>query len=154
MYELLKERFESKFQVVPFSGCWLWDGTMFSSGYGALKIQGVMLSAHRLSWTLYRGTIPDNLWVLHKCDVRCCVNPEHLYLGTPSDNVQDMLDRKGTSHYFNAKATHCIRGHPLSGENLYLQRVVGGVMRVCRICKAARKIEWRARRRAGGLRVT
>lgn len=51
------------------------------------------MKAHRASWIAYRGEIPDNLWVLHRCDNRLCVNPEHLFLGTARDNTQDMIKK-------------------------------------------------------------
>lgn len=78
---------------VPWSGCWLWFGAE-GSGYGRVGFKGNLLLTHRVSWELTNGPIPDGLWVLHKCDVRCCVNPDHLFLGTPKDNMQDKL-RKG-----------------------------------------------------------
>jgi hypothetical protein len=88
-------RFEAKFIPEPNSGCWLWTGGTSGYGYGhfSLPVRGCR-TAHRAAWTLYRGQIPAGLHVLHKCDVRCCVNPSHLFLGTHSDNMRDMV-RKG-----------------------------------------------------------
>lgn len=136
----LAVRFEEKISRIPEAGCWIWTGTVFiSTGYGAIKAGGKLLLAHRVAWEIFNGAIPVDMKVLHTCDVKLCVNPAHLYLGTAADNIQDVLDRKGTSHYFNAAATHCIRGHPLSGPNLYMQ----GDMRVCRICKWLRRVPGR-----------
>ena len=77
--------------------CWEWQGGRFRSGYGALCDEPPsrrMLGAHRVSYQLHRGPIPRGLAVLHRCDVRCCVSPWHLFLGTPADNHRDMLDKQ------------------------------------------------------------
>lgn len=71
-------------------GCWLWDGPLYKNGYAYFQTYG----AHRASWIFHRGRIPSKMQVLHKCDVRHCVNPDHLFLGLPVDNTADML-RKG-----------------------------------------------------------
>ncbi len=78
--------------------CWNWTGFLTrdkGGGYGLFRlVQGKETRAHRYSWTLHNGQIPDGLWVLHKCDNRKCVNPEHLYLGTHDDNMRDGVLRK------------------------------------------------------------
>ncbi len=74
--------------------CWFWTVALHGSGYGIFGIGKTTYRAHRISWTLKRGPIPKGLFVLHKCDVRACVNPSHLFLGTNQDNVNDMI-RKG-----------------------------------------------------------
>ena len=70
-------------------GCWLWQGTMFSQGYGCFKIDGKLHKAHRVAYTLVMGVIPAGLLVCHHCDVRACVRPDHMFLGTTKDNVHD-----------------------------------------------------------------
>jgi hypothetical protein len=69
-----------------------------NGGYGAIAVHGRMLKAHRVSWELAYGPIPAGLYVLHRCDVRDCVNPEHLFLGTHEDNQKDMR-AKGRAKY-------------------------------------------------------
>jgi hypothetical protein len=89
------QRFEQRYTPAPNSGCWLWtDATMKRGGYGQMSAFGKPRPAHRISWMLYRGEIPPGKFVCHKCDVPLCVNPDHLFLGTPSDNMQD-CSRKG-----------------------------------------------------------
>lgn len=85
-----KELFEEKFIPEPNSGCWLWEGSLNSSGYGSFCIGEKETSlAHRFSYQTYRGEIPDDKCVLHRCDNRICVNPDHLWIGTNLDNVLD-----------------------------------------------------------------
>lgn len=80
--------------------CWMWTGTKAPTGYGCLTFSKKIRLAHRLSWELYHGQIPGGLFVLHKCDNRICVNPNHLFLGTQRDNMLDMI-KKGRSKLEN-----------------------------------------------------
>jgi hypothetical protein len=92
----LGERFWSK--VRKTRSCWLWTGGTFRDGYGQFSamIEGSKktLKAHRVSWELAHGSIPDGLCVLHRCDMRNCIRPDHLFLGTNIENTADR-DRKG-----------------------------------------------------------
>lgn len=74
--------------------CWFWRGGRYSNGYGEAKLNGKQITAHRLSFILHHGEIPEDACVLHKCDMRSCVNPEHLYLGDRKQNSKDMVSRK------------------------------------------------------------
>jgi hypothetical protein len=86
----LRGRFEQ--YTKKSEGCWLWIGHRDPNGYGRLNVQGVPMLAHRLSWTLHNGDVGD-AYVLHKCDNPQCVSPWHLFLGTQSDNCDDMWQK-------------------------------------------------------------
>lgn len=86
------ERFLKK--VERTDTCWVWTAGIHKSGYGHFWLAGTMVYAHRASWLLHKGPIPDGLDVLHKCDNPKCVRPDHLFLGTHLDNMRDR-DKKG-----------------------------------------------------------
>lgn len=77
----------------PNSGCWLWMEYTDRHGYGITHLTGQRQLAHRASWSAANGPIPDGLDVLHSCDQRCCINPDHLRVGTDLDNSRDMIAR-------------------------------------------------------------
>lgn len=76
--------------------CWLWKGrcNQRRGGYGVFGIGRKLVSASRAAWLIFRGPIPDALWVLHRCDNPPCVNPDHLFLGTHADNMRDMVSKR------------------------------------------------------------
>ncbi len=82
-------------QVSTVDACWLWTASTVK-GYGQIGAGGTggrMLKAHRVSWEIHKGQIPDGMGVLHSCDTPLCVNPKHLFLGTTIDNNMDMVEK-------------------------------------------------------------
>lgn len=88
-----EERLERFVIPEPNSGCWLWTGAVVSDGYGTISIDGKHRLAHRYSYEYFKGPIPDKMFVCHSCDIPSCINPDHLSLGTPKDNIQDSLKK-------------------------------------------------------------
>ena len=101
-HKTLGQKFWPKIQKE--NSCWIWIAAMASNNYGHLVHEGKDLYAHRGSWELHNGKIPNGLCALHKCDNPSCVNPKHLFLGTYKDNTQDMISkgrRGGSRHVHN-----------------------------------------------------
>jgi hypothetical protein len=96
IHKTATERFEEKYIIDPVTNCWLWQNSKDSAGYGTFRYNGKIWKAHRVSFELFKTLIPSpkNIDICHKCDVRNCVNPDHLFLGTDIDNVADKI-RKG-----------------------------------------------------------
>lgn len=92
VFQSLAQRVLKKVQYDTNGGCWLFAGKLTDFGYGVIKLQNKkQIKAHRIIYEHYNGTVRN--FVLHKCDVRCCVNPNHLYDGTQADNMKDLSIR-------------------------------------------------------------
>lgn len=87
-----RERFEN-FSLPVSCGCWIWIGETNRQGYGQFKLEGRTRRANRISYVFYTGPIPGSLLVCHKCDTPGCVNPDHLFLGTQKENIQDCINK-------------------------------------------------------------
>lgn len=123
----LLERLMAKV-AIDENGCWLWTASVRPNGYGQVAYKGSPRQAHRVVYEAVRGPIPGGLPLDHLCRVRHCVNPAHLEPVTHRENV-----RRGA----NAQKTHCLRGHPLSGDNLFRNDPRG--WRKCKACDRLRK---------------
>lgn len=131
-YESVRERFEEKFTPEPNSGCWLWTAVVGRNGYGRFWRDGRQRQAHRVSYEIHVGVVPDGLVLDHLCRVRCCVNPAHLEPVSVRENCRRGETGKVTGARTLTK-THCPNGHPYSGDNL----IVTKKQRFCRACHRA-----------------
>lgn len=121
--------FEARILPEPNSGCWLWDGDLSNGGYGRFWINGKRYRAHRYALQCHLGRpIPDGMNVCHRCDLPSCVNPEHLFIGTQSENMLDAVNKgrlrvpRFTGHAARALAqTHCKHGHEWTAQNTHLR---------------------------------
>lgn len=135
--EELKSRIRCNSDTVP-SGCWEWALTRTAQGYGYTTSSGLRGAAHRFSYAAFKGPVPKNTVVRHRCDNPPCVNPDHLELGSQWDNVQDQKKR-GTwtsplarrKKFINGVPVCQKRDHPLVGENI--RRFPDGKI-ACREC--------------------
>lgn len=118
--------------------CWIWAGARDPVGYGRFHFKGNGRLAHRVAYELFTGTVPAELVLHHRCVTPACVNPAHLEPMANAENVR--CGRSGVLNNWNAKKTHCPRGHPLSGDNLR------GGQRGKRSCKTCHREQARERK--------
>lgn len=109
------------------NGCWIWTGARVR-GYGVFHMSRKMGYAHRMAWIIRHGTIPSGAHICHHCDNPPCVNPAHLFVGTPRDNAQDMV-KKGRAAW--SGITHCPYGHQYTAANTYRGKTG---KRYCKTC--------------------
>lgn len=105
--------------VITKSGCMEWIGCLYPSGYAQIRAFGKQESGSRIVWKLFYGEIPKELWVLHSCDNRKCCNPEHLFLGTRQDNVNDMMNKERNYHKINKEQKQEIIQMAIAGIPYY-----------------------------------
>lgn len=130
----------------PVTGCWNWTGALNSAGYGQKQYLGKVQLVHRLSAHFYlKFDLHSKALVCHHCDNPSCFNPKHLFIGNNSLNILDCV-AKGRKNSYQARLTHCPKGHPYSGDNLGIIKSTG--FRKCKICSRARKEAWRQKNKA------
>ena len=140
----LKERLLA--QIEEINGCWLWNGGLNSTGYGRMFRDGRYVFVHRLSYEVHVGPIEGGLHVLHHCDTPRCVRPEHLFLGTMSDNMLD-ASAKGRLPCLNSyerQRTQCDSGHVYT---LFTMKKDKNGYRICTICLARKRERKREKER-------
>jgi hypothetical protein len=137
------------FKFFKKENCWLWQGSISLSGYGRFYFRQKAHLAHRASYLLFKGEIPSGLDVCHKCDIRNCVNPEHLFLGTRSDNMRDCVNKKRHKPALHNKLkTHCPRNHEYTKENTWINLKGWRWCKKCNLLKATKRNNERTQSKA------
>lgn len=130
------------------NGCWEWQGSKSERGYGRIFFDGKNQRAHRVSYMVYVGNIPKDMYVCHHCDNTSCVNPKHLFVGTSKDNNKDMLSKgrgtksRGSDHHMTKLKEGDVKFIKSSKMPLIYLQEKFGVSKSC-ICAIRRKETWR-----------
>lgn len=124
-WKRLTEKYFDVNTLKTAKGCWDWLGYRQSGGYGQTYMEGVRWTLHRLSWHFFMGEIPEGALVLHKCDRPCCINPEHLFLGSHKDNMHDCMSKGRHSFGFR-------KGHTYSSNKKRLRKLDDDSVRAIR----------------------
>ncbi len=140
----LAAHIESCVVRIPFSGCWIWLKST-DKGYGQLTFRGKVMKAHRANWIANNPDKPLPVFVCHDCDVRECVNPDHLYAGDATTNRADALARHRWGHPYAARES-CSAGHVYADGSGY--RIASDGSRVCRECMKNHQRAFRAKKGA------
>ena len=128
---MISDRIADKIDVAD---CWQWTGVTTRLGYGSVSVDGITKSAHRVVYEALVGPVPPECGLDHLCRNRSCVNPDHL---EPTTHRENVLRGEGIAAK-NARKTHCIVGHPFTGDNL----IIRGNGRQCRECGRKRSREY------------
>ena len=138
MVSLPIERFRSK--IEHRDGCWIWTAGLTAGGYAKFR-DGRTLAGHRWSYAHFVGAIPAGCDVHHLCAHRACVNPEHLLVLTKREHQ----NQPGHNGHVQRSKTHCKKGHPFAGGNLYVYP--SGRVRACKTCRNESTMRWLNRNR-------
>jgi hypothetical protein len=142
----LPQRLQPLIMPEPISGCWIWIGSVTSSGYGQWNYTPDR-TVHRFIYKMFIGSIPDGMVLDHLCRLKTCVNPFHLEIVTQREN-----SRRGLRNQYTAKL-HCPQGHPYSGNNLSIHFRNGRSYRMCKECGKQSMRRVRARKKGSNIPI-